>query len=184
MIAGLAVMLVVFGLSGSRGDVDDITRRLERYAEIGEPAESRERRPASPRELLDRFTDVLQGMLAGSARTDHLTEDLARADLKLKSSEWVLGVIGAGIGIGLLATLRFGTLIAFLPCPVVVWFISGFVLRFLQAQPQARLRQAARRHHHPAEQRTQGGLLLRPGGVDGEQVGDPAHRRRVQPRHP
>ncbi|HEX3607517.1 MAG TPA: type II secretion system F family protein [Candidatus Dormibacteraeota bacterium] len=134
VIAGLAVMLVVFGLSAGKGEVDDITRRLERYAEIGEPAESRERRPASPRELLDRFTDALNLVLARSARTDHLTEDLARADLKLKSSEWVLGVLGAGVAVGLLATLRFGTVLAFLPSPVAVWFISGFVLRFLQAR--------------------------------------------------
>jgi tight adherence protein B len=134
VIAGLAVMLVVFGLSAGKGEVDDITRRLERYAEIGDPAESRERRPASPRELLDRFTDALNLVLARSARTDHLTEDLARADLKLKSSEWVLGVLGAGVAVGLLATLRFGTVLAFLPSPVAVWFISGFVLRFLQAR--------------------------------------------------
>ncbi|HEY2704690.1 MAG TPA: type II secretion system F family protein [Candidatus Dormibacteraeota bacterium] len=135
VIAGMAVMLVVFGLSSAKGgDVDDITRRLERYAEIGDPVEARERKPVSPRELLDRFTDSLNTVMARSARTGKLTEDLARADLKLKSSEWVLGVIGAGVLVGLLATLRFGTPVAFLPCPVVVWFISGFVLRFLQAR--------------------------------------------------
>jgi tight adherence protein B len=133
VIAGLAVMLVVFGLSSGGGEVDDITRRLERYAELGDGPETK-RRAASPRELFDRFTDSLNGVLARSARTGGLTEDLARADLKLKSSEWVLGIIGAGIVVGLLATMRFGTPIAFLPCPVAVWFISGFVLRFLQAR--------------------------------------------------
>jgi tight adherence protein B len=125
---------VVFGLSAGGGEVDDITRRLERYAELSDPTEKRERRPVSPRELLDRFTDSLNGVMMRSARTGRLTEDLARADLKLKSSEWVLGIAGAGVLIGLLATLRFGTPIAFLPCPVAVWFISGFVLRFLQAR--------------------------------------------------
>jgi tight adherence protein B len=134
VIAGLAVMLVVFGLSAGGGEVDDITRRLERYAELSDPTEKRERRPVSPRELLDRFTDSLNGVMMRSARTGRLTEDLARADLKLKSSEWVLGIVGAGVLVGLLATLRFGTPIAFLPCPVAVWFISGFVLRFLQAR--------------------------------------------------
>jgi tight adherence protein B len=134
VIAGLAVMLVVFGLSAGSGEVDDITRRLERYAELGDQTETRERRPVSPRELLDRFTDSLNSVMMRSARTGRLTEDLARADLKLKSSEWVLGIAGAGVLIGLLATLRFGTPIAFLPCPVAVWFISGFVLRFLQAR--------------------------------------------------
>ena len=135
VIAGLAVMLVVFGLSSGRGgEVDDITRRLERYAELGDSAETRERKPVTPRELLDRFTDSLNGVLARSARTGRLTEDLARADLSLKSSEWVLGVLGAGVVVGLLATMRFSTPIAFLPSPVAVWFISGFVLRFLQAR--------------------------------------------------
>jgi len=134
LIAGLAVLLVAFALAGGRGEVDDITRRLERYAELGDGAEARERKPVSPRELLDRFTDSLNGLLARSSRTGKLTEDLARADLKLKSSEWVLGIVGAGVLLGLLATLRFGTPIAFLPCPVATWFLSGFVLRFLQAR--------------------------------------------------
>lgn len=134
VIAGLAVLLAVFGLSAGRGEIDDITRRLERYAELGDGAEARERKPLSPREVFDRLTDSLNGMLARSSRTGHLTDDLARADLKLKSSEWVLGIIGTGIIVGLLAALRFGTVIAFLPCPVLVWFASGFVLRFLQAK--------------------------------------------------
>jgi tight adherence protein B len=133
VIGGLAVLLVVFGLASGKGEVDDITRRLERYAEI-DSGEAREKKPLTPRELFDRITDSLNGVLARSSRTGKLTEDLARADLKLKSSEWVLGVIGAGVVIGLLATLRFGTPIAFLPCPVATWFISGFVLRFLQAK--------------------------------------------------
>lgn len=133
VIAGLAVLLVAFGLSSGGGEVDDITRRLERYAELGEP-EVRERKPLSPREVLDRFTDSLNTLLARSSRTGRLTEDLARADLKLKSSEWLLGVAGAGVVLGLVVAMRFGTPIAFLPCPVIVWFLSGFVLRFLQAR--------------------------------------------------
>ncbi|TMD00852.1 MAG: hypothetical protein E6J03_11670 [Chloroflexi bacterium] len=134
VIAGLAVMLVVFGLASGRGEVDDITRRLERYADLNEPGEAREKKPLTPRELLDRITDSLNTLMARSSKTGKLTEDLARADLKLKSSEWVLGVVGAGVLIGLLAALRFSTPLAFLPCPVATWFISGFVLRFLQAR--------------------------------------------------
>ena len=134
VIAGLAVMLVVFGLASGRGEVDDITRRLERYADLNEPGETREKKPLTPRELLDRITDSLNTLMARSSKTGKLTEDLARADLKLKSSEWVLGIVGAGVLIGLLAALRFSTPLAFLPCPVATWFISGFVLRFLQAR--------------------------------------------------
>jgi tight adherence protein B len=134
VIGGLAVLLVVFGLASSKGEVDDITRRLERYADVNEPGESREKKPLTPREFFDRLTDSLNTLMARSSKTGKLTEDLARADLKLKSSEWLLGVVGAGVVIGLLAALRFGTPIAFLPCPVATWFISGFVLRFLQAK--------------------------------------------------
>jgi len=134
VIAGLAVMLVVFGLSARRGEVDDITRRLERYAELGDQTETRERRPVSPRELLDRFTDSLNGVMMRSARTGRLTEDLARADLKLKSSEWVLIVAGAGAVLGLLVAVRFGSFVAFLPCPVLVYLLSGIVLKVLQSR--------------------------------------------------
>jgi hypothetical protein len=36
LIAALAVMLVIFGLIGERGSGDEMTRRLERYAEFGD----------------------------------------------------------------------------------------------------------------------------------------------------
>jgi tight adherence protein B len=132
-IGGLAVLAVVVGLaSGRRSQVDEVARRLERYAELRE--DSGPKRPLTPREVLDRFTDTLNRLLLRSSRASRLTEDLARADLKLKSSEWLLGILGSGVLMGLLASARFGTPIAFLPCPVAAWFLSGFALRFLQAK--------------------------------------------------
>jgi tight adherence protein B len=132
-IAGLAVLAVAVAIASGRGKVDEVARRLERYAELGE-ADSGPRRSLTPREILDRFTDSLNTLLARSARTGRLTEELARADLQLKSSEWLLGILGVGVLVGLLAMARFGTPLAFLPCPVLVWFLGGFVLRFLQGR--------------------------------------------------
>jgi len=41
-------------------------------------------------------------------------------------------VVGLGILVGLLIAFRFGSPIAFIPCPIVVYFLSGFFLKFRQ----------------------------------------------------
>jgi len=136
LVAAAAVMLVVFGLTAQANPADEVARRLERYAELGDSGEAASRAPRglTPRELFDRLTDALNQVMARSARTGELADELAKADLKLKSSEWVLSVAGTGVFLGVLLALRFGTVIAFLPCPVVVWLLSGVVLRVLQAR--------------------------------------------------
>jgi tight adherence protein B len=135
VIGALAVMLVFFGLGTRNKDVDEVTRRLERYAEFGDVATtSTPRAPRSPKELLSAITDSLNVLMSRSSRTGKLAEDLARADLKLKSSEWVLIVAGAGVLLGLLVAVRFGSVVAFLPCPVLVYLLSGIVLKVLQSR--------------------------------------------------
>src|SRR5579884_2692353 len=106
-VAALAVLLVVFSLAGNGGEKDEVARRLERYAEFGDRAESGPRSKKSLKDLLDGLTDSLNQVMSRSSRTGKLAESLARADLKLKSSEWVLGVAGAGVVLGLLLWLRF-----------------------------------------------------------------------------
>lgn len=134
-IAALAVMLVFFGLGNRDTEVDEVTRRLERYAEFGDVAAGGPpRAPRTPRELLNSMTDALNVLMSRSSRTGKLAEDLARADLKLKSSEWVLIVIGAGVLLGLLVAVRFASLVAFLPCPPAAWLLSGVVLKVLQSR--------------------------------------------------
>jgi len=136
VIAAAAVMLVVFGLLGQRTESDEVTRRLERYAEFGDhSAGDKSGGPArSPREVLDGFTEALNQVMARSSRTGRLAESLARADLKLKSSEWALGVAGAGVFIGLLLWLRFD-LVLMVPVGLAgTWLASGLALRILQAR--------------------------------------------------
>ena len=135
VIGAVGVMMIFFSLAGGGGEVDEVTRRLERYAEFGESGKREEgKRRLTPKELFSSLTDLLNQLLSRSSRAGALAEDLARADMKIKSSEWVLAVAGTGVVLGLLMWLRFGTIIAFLPCPVLVYFLSGFVLRFLQAK--------------------------------------------------
>src|SRR5205807_6591221 len=61
-----------------------------------------------------------------------LADDLARADLKMKPSEWLMAVIGGGALLGFLLAWRFATPIAFLPAVPGAYFGSGFALKFLQ----------------------------------------------------
>jgi tight adherence protein B len=131
-IAACAVMLVVFGLLGQRTEADEVTRRLERYAEFGDGDASGQQR--GPREVFDNLTDALNQVMARSSRTGKLADSLARADLKLKSSEWALGVAGAGVFLGLLLWLRFN-FVLMLPIGVgAMWIVSGIALRVLQAR--------------------------------------------------
>ena len=135
VIGAIGIMMVFLSLAGGPAEVDEVTRRLERYAEFGDSGKSDEgKRRLTPKELFGSLTDVLNQLLSRSSRAGALADDLARADLKIKSSEWVLAVAGSGVVLGLLMWLRFGTFMAFLPCPVLVYFLSGFVLRFLQAK--------------------------------------------------
>jgi tight adherence protein B len=135
-IAAAAVMLVVFGLVGQRTEADEVTRRLERYAEFGDGIASGDgsREQRGPREVFDNLTDALNQVMSRSSRTGKLAESLARADLKLKSSEWALGVAGAGVFVGLLLWLRFD-FVLMLPIGVGgMWVASGIALRVLQAR--------------------------------------------------
>jgi tight adherence protein B len=134
-IAALSVMLVVFALLGDRNETDEVTRRLERYAEFGDRGADAGPRPKrSLRDVFDGLTDSLNLVMARSARTGRLAESLARADLRLKSSEWALGVAGAGVVLGLLLWLRFNNPVFVLIGPPAMWITSGIALRVLQAR--------------------------------------------------
>jgi tight adherence protein B len=136
LVAALAVMLVVFGLLGERGSTDEVARRLERYAEFGERGitDSGPKPKRTPREILDGLTDALNQVMARSSRTGRLAESLARADVKLKTSEWVLGVAGAGVLLGLLLWLRFQNPVFVLVGPPAMWLVSGIALKVLQSR--------------------------------------------------
>ena len=135
-VAAGAMLLVVMGLTNKAPEVDEVTRRLERYAdpESAGGGGRAARRGNSPREILDGITDGLQRLMGRSERSGQLAEQLAKADLKLKTSEWALGVAGSGVLVGLLLAWRFGTPFFFPLGPVGAYFGSGIVLRVLQAR--------------------------------------------------
>ena len=133
-VAAGAMLLVVLGITSKAPEVDEVTRRLERYADPDMMSASATSHGTSPRQLLDNITDGLQRLMGRSERTSQLAEQLAKADIRLKTSEWALGVAGAGVLLGLLLVWRFGSPFAFPIGPVVAYFGSGIVLRVKQGR--------------------------------------------------
>jgi len=99
-IAALAILLIAVGVASSGGS--DISDRLERYASGKQPdkkASSSGQGPISDliaqSQALANFNKVVEGRDFGA----NLARDIARADLKLKPSEFIFIWIGSVIGV-------------------------------------------------------------------------------------
>ena len=131
---GIAVLLVFYGISSSEPE-DEVTRRLNRYgANLGQQEAVIRPPVTSPRDVLDAFTNALGPLINRSDKTGKLAENLARADLRMKPSEWVLTIVVVSAVVGILLSLRFASYIPLVVAPVAVYFGSGFFLRFKQAR--------------------------------------------------
>ncbi|HAW09909.1 MAG TPA: hypothetical protein DCX12_02340, partial [Chloroflexi bacterium] len=119
----------------SRTEADEVARRLSAYMDGQRPAQPERVKTGNPlRDLLDSFTDALNPLVNRGSYAGKLAEDLQKAGLRLKSSEWMLIVAGVGVVVGGIFWLRFGTVFAFIPCPIVIWIGSGVFLRFRQGR--------------------------------------------------
>jgi len=133
LAASSVLAILAYALSGQRSAADEMARRLSQYGGTVTPEKpQRVLTGNAVRDALDGVTSALNPILSRTAHAGKLADDLQRADLKLKSSEWVLAVVGAGILAGVLLALRFGSVIFLLATPVAVWFLSGLFLRFRQ----------------------------------------------------
>ncbi len=134
LAASSVLAFIAFALSGQRSATDEMARRLSQYGGGSEVATKPQRvlTGNALRDALDSITTGLNPIMSRTAHSGKLAEDLQRADLKLKSSEWVLAVVGIGVLVGVLGLLRFGSLIFLIAAPGVVWFLSGLFLRLRQ----------------------------------------------------
>jgi tight adherence protein B len=133
LVASSILAFVAFFLNRGGTEAAEMARRLNQYG--GEAVAASPPRVSTGNALRDLLASMTSGLNPILSRTSHsgkLADDLQKADLKLKSSEWVLAVFGVGVLVGLIAWLRFGSLVAFLPCPFVVWILSGLFLRLRQ----------------------------------------------------
>ena len=135
VLAGGAVLSVFMALGSRKSPVDEVSKRLSQYG--GAEAAPQVARPSSGNPVRDMFSsmsDALTPVLARTSYTGQLAEDLQKADLRLKTSEWILGQTGLGIGLGALLAWRFGNLLWLLVGFGAALFGSGIYLRYRQGR--------------------------------------------------
>ncbi|MGA8016285.1 MAG: type II secretion system F family protein [Candidatus Dormiibacterota bacterium] len=119
----------------NRTEADEVARRLNAFMGGQRPARPERISSGSPlRDLLNSVTDAMNPVVARGSYAGRLAEDLQKAGLRMKASEWMLLVAGLGAAVGAIFWLRFGTFIAFIPCPIVIWIASGVFLRLRQSR--------------------------------------------------
>jgi tight adherence protein B len=117
-LAGLSIMLVIFGLAGRGGKEASIESRLDRYATREVEAMEQRKKERAERGLAAR----LNRRIAGTSTSEKIATQLARADLKIKVPEYILLNVLSVILFFLLGQLIFGTLILALAAGVFGFF--------------------------------------------------------------
>lgn len=133
VVAGLSVLLLFIGLSRAQRSSDAvIEERLDRYAvreELQEEKKGRKGRSAM---------DGLEDVMAERGFASNLRVDLARADLKLRTSEFMMLNVASVLGFFVLGQLLFGTPLLGLVFGVIGFFVPRIYVRMRQ---QKRLNQ-------------------------------------------
>jgi tight adherence protein B len=134
LTAGTVMSLAVWAAGRRVTEADRVAARLSQYGRPAETVAPRVRTGNPIRDLVETISSALTPLLARSSHTGKLADDLQKADLKLKSSEWVLAVAGTGVAVGALLTMRFGTPVMLLVGPCAAWLLSGVYLKFRQGR--------------------------------------------------
>lgn len=93
----VAVLLLIVGIIVSvRSERDLVDERLGRFVDASAEEEELKREAAKP------LTNWLNRRMEGSSFGDRLSKNLARADLKLKSAEYIAVIVIVAFGIGLI----------------------------------------------------------------------------------
>jgi tight adherence protein B len=125
VLAGIAILIVVLGLTSNR------QQEAELHMDAYNPAASPNAKKGGFVEgFMDNFNKSLTRNKGG--RSSRLTEELAKADLKLRVSEYVMLIIGLIVLLFAIIFLRFhNPILALLGIPVG-YFGPGFFLKFRQ----------------------------------------------------
>ena len=129
VVAGLAVLLIAIGLAGSRGS--SVAERLQRYAAAGQPDAARKAGTPSLADMIQNSV-ALANLNKGLEQRDfgaNLARDIARADLRLKVSEF-LAIWAASTLVIPLIVIALGPFVSAFASPVtwVIGAVVGFML--------------------------------------------------------
>ena len=136
VLAAGTVLSFTIWVSGRRvTQADRVAARLSQYdGRTVEVAPSRVRTGNPVRDVIDMVSTMLAPLVARSSHSGKLADDLQKADLKLKSTEWILAIIAAGVVLGGLLALRFANPVVFVLGPVISWALGAVYLRFRQGR--------------------------------------------------
>ncbi len=141
IVAGLGVMAIFYGIAQTRTATADLQARLAEYgvvnpaaaaAAAAPPANFRERLARIFQPAADRFGrgDVKKGKAS-------LQDELAKADLKLRTSEYIGIQIGLTILLFMIGFIRFGYIYGIIQATVMGvagYLLPGFYVKFRQRQ--------------------------------------------------
>lgn len=131
--AALFIGIVVVAAPGHGSMLRSRLQHLENPVPEGAPPE-----PPQPRDLLAQIRQGVQSTLgARFDRTDRATrlaDQLARADLRLRPTEWIMARVAVAAAVAAVALLRFGTPIAALPGAGVGYLGAQIFLRVRQSR--------------------------------------------------
>jgi tight adherence protein B len=88
--------------------------------------------PTSPREAFTGAMDSFNRLLTSRPRSSKLADNLARADLKLRVSEYALAVVGLMIGTFLIVYVINRSLVVAILFGAVAYFVPGFYVKYRQ----------------------------------------------------
>ena len=126
---------VAYFMSRGNAEANEVARRLSAYMGGGQAAAPEKVSSGSAlRDAVTNISSALNPVLERGAYSGKLADDLQKADLRMKPSEWLLAVIGLGVLIGLIVALRFGVWLLFLAGPIATWILSGVFLKVRQSR--------------------------------------------------
>ena len=137
LLAFIAIMSLTAFIISRTSQGDDVLNRLNRFSgnqnlQSTSSPEMDDNRNRSPLTGLFRS---LNRVLSRSTATSHLTEQLSRADLRIKPAEWLTLIVIVGAVVGLLFSVRVSNI---LPLPI------GIIVALISSQIYLRIRQSRR----------------------------------------
>lgn len=139
LVTGVGIFILVQAVvsgPGVVGEQTEVLGRLERYVTnrheaAGEGGDIRRGAIAS---LVAWARSVLvardeRALEEGDLARERLSDDLARADIRLRPSEWIALLVIIGVVLGVVLTLRFGPIVGVIVATVTPYFGGRFYLQ-------------------------------------------------------
>jgi tight adherence protein B len=125
LIAVSAVLLILGFVGGGETSVEE---RLSRYTETG-PVPTESEKPKENKPKASPITEYLDKTFSQSDWFENISKDLARADLKLRPTEYLSLMIIACVGLAVFATFLFDSWIFGIVGGILGLFLPGFYIR-------------------------------------------------------